>query len=934
MAKSAASAVAAGELPRQPSGKRAGISKSEQLMEAARRGELTAVRRLVDKSGADVCTVNQYGLSCLQLSIIGGHTKLAEFIIQKGANIHSIDAKGWTALHDAAQMDMTGLVRKLLSKGCSVMSTTDMGELPIDVAGSVEMERMLCAEMMARGEEKLARDYERYLGLKHVSDGNRVICPMSHRGPLPMCYATGRGARFSPTTKNQLQRRHSSPVMALCKSSPPQHRHHHHHHHHHTPLGSADQREGPPSPRDNRPEVEAGTGSGDTTLRHTKLQEAVIDIPLRLHHETTRHPYCTSAQGSCSINTPPRQHRSISVAGSASGRRSATGKGFYHRERAELGSFRSSAALSAALGVSFDSVATNFADDSQSKDSLDSSAEYASDPVPPHSRVDGKTSPDYKPTRHISFCEQSVYVIGGMARTKMSPSSVASVEKEHAAGHLREEEQRERQETVDFKGAVDNGVEESDADSTLDDSHCRTVPREAIENLKRLPRKPSIIFPARRHHSDELTSSGAAAEAIRRRSVTFQPEVLLQEMVLDGDIKAVKEILGSGVLTNINKLSPAGLTALHQSAIDGNLECAKALIASGADVNCVDCELWTPLHAAAMSGKIEIVRYLLSHGANSLLKNESQQTAYDVAKSGPIRKLLLCAMNGKSPDVDEISDGEYSDEEEREYSHMESESDDDGEEPCYFDSPKTSHENSASPSPDYGDNSDAVFLNGAKTHPPPTTAATDNTTSILNSTTTDLDDTLCAHNHAAGEESGGNDLASEDQGISTMDGSSDCSHRSRMLSEDEGTTRDVLDSDLIPGSLDYRFQEAGLYCDVDMLLKLVKHRREIEINRVNKSSGITALHHAVLEENFAMVQHLVKDFEADLHIKDRDGWTPLHAASAVGDIRIAQYLLENGAKASILNNQCEFPVDVAEDEAMEKLLKNVMLGPSVGNLLK
>ena len=83
-----------------------------------------------------------------------------------------------------------------------------------------------------------------------------------------------------------------------------------------------------------------------------------------------------------------------------------------------------------------------------------------------------------------------------------------------------------------------------------------------------------------------------------------------------------------------------------------------------------------------------------------------------------------------------------------------------------------------------------------------------------------------------------------------------------------------------------------------------------------------------------MVQHLVKDFEADIHAKDRDGWTPLHAASAVGNIRIAQFLLESGAKASVLNNQCEFPVDVAEDEAMEKLLKNVMLGPSIGNLLK
>lgn len=914
-------ATEGGELPRQATGvKKATISKNEQLMEAVRRGELTAVRRLVDKSAADVCTVNQYGLSCLQLAIIGGHTKLAEFIIQRGANIHSIDAQGWTAIHDAAQMDMKGLVRKLVSKGCSVTSTTDQGELPIDVAGSVDMERALCAEMALRGEEKLARDYEEYLGLKYVTDGNRVIFPMSHRGPLPMCFTNNRGAayaRFSPPTKSQLQRRHSSPIHALHKTVQK---------HHHTPVGRqrsvAFQGEEPPAPRDNRePEMEA-VGS---QLRHTKLQEAVIDRPL--HHETARHHQYRVA--SSAINTP-REHKTTNSSVIAAGvanttdsgiRRSVAGRNLFslrNREnRAELGHHRSSATLSAALGVCFDSVATDFVGDSLSKDKVEYSLEDSAD-TSLDSTTDGKIGSSCthkKPVRHISFCEQSVYE---MARTKTSPATTAA-SKERAAAERLCDEERQEMNRVDSERSEDP-TEEDDTDN-----HARIV---AIQNLKRLPRKPSIIWPARRRSSEGMT---VGAES-RRRSVTFQPEVLLQEMVLDGDLKAVKEILNSGTLNDINKLSPAGLTALHQSAIDGNLECAKALVANGAEVNCVDCELWTPLHAAAMSGKIDLIRYLLSHGANSLLKNEAQQTAYDVAKSGPIRKLLLCAMNGKSPDAsDEISDGEYSDEEEREYSHMESESDDDGEEPCYFDSPKSSHDNSASPSPDFGNHSDSVFIKK------PLTATEATTSSMLNSTTatTTTDNSRSSsNNHNASEESGANDFASEDQGISTMEGSSDCSHRSRMLSEDEGTTRDVLDSDLVPGSLDYRFQEASLYCDVDALLKLVKHRLEIDINRINKSSGITALHHGVLEENFAMVQHLVKDFDADLHVKDRDGWTPLHAASAVGNIRIAQFLLENGAKASVLNNQCEFPVDVAEDEAMEKLLKNVMLGPSIGNLLK
>ena len=926
------------------SGKKAVVSKSEQLMEAVRRGELTAVRRLVDKGSADVCTVNTYGLSCLQLAIIGGHTKLAEFIIQRGANIHSIDSHGWTALHDAAQMDMKGLVRKLVSKGCNVTAATDLGELPIDVAGSVDMERTLCAEMLRAGEEKLATDYEEYLGLRHVTDENRVIFPMSHRGPLPMCFTNNRGAayaRFSPN-KMQLQRRHSSPVITASIHNPTTTVGHQHR----GPLAAklkrsvafcSEEEEAEEKPRENRPE----TANGSDQRRHTKLQEAVIDPPMHCsgHHllyETGRHHQCRS---SGSINVP-RQQRPNSIAVAAAGvagggranpsgiRGSAnTSVRSLRESRAELGAFRSSATISAALGVCFDSVATTFDGEDSPRD--ENSPDEPTSSTADKSEAETGATDDFKiRTRKISFCEQSVYA--AMARTKLGPSSVASAEKERAAGHLCEAERRELQE---MKGAgVGDGADEPEADD-----HEVAVSREiAIANLKRLPRKPSIIFPNQRRRSsaDGVPAADDGGASYRRRSVTFQPEVLLQEMVLDGDVLAVKKILDSGTLEDINKLSPAGLTALHQSAIDGNLECAKALITSGANVNCADCELWTPLHAAAMSGKIEVVRYLLSHGANSHLKNESQQTAYDVAKTGPIRKLLLCAMNGKSPDADEISDGEYSDEEEREYSHMESESDDDGEEPCYFDSPKTSHENSASPSPDFGEHSDNVFVNGTKRLPP--SPATEGMTTILDSTpTTDNSRSSSSSNHnGASEESGANDFASEDQGISTMDGSSDCSHRSRMLSEDEGTTRDVLDSDLIPGTLDYRFQEASLSCNVDTLLKLVKHRTEIEIDRVNKSSGITALHHAVLEENFAMVQHLVKDFEADIHVKDRDGWTPLHAASAVGNIRIAQFLLESGAKASVLNNQCEFPVDVAEDEAMEKLLKNVMLGPSIGKLLK
>lgn len=497
-----------------------------------------------------------------------------------------------------------------------------------------------------------------------------------------------------------------------------------------------------------------------------------------------------------------------------------------------------------------------------------------------------------------------------------------------------------------------------------------------IRALSLKPRKSSMSM--RRHNSE---SGIRPPPPHRRRSVTFQPEVLLQEIVTDGDVKAVSEILESGVIEDVNKMSPSGLTALHQSAIDGNLECAKTLVRKGADVNCTDCESWTPLHAAVMNGSLEFVRFLLAAGAKPHLKNDAGETPYDMAKNGPIRKMLLNAMNGRSPDADEFSDGEYSgEEEEEEYSHAESESDDEleGDGSGLFDAggeEKTSlkerlglthtsalsnaNEDSVTPSPDL-DNVFSTSGSSPSTAPSPSSNAaqtyqrrehelTDSTSSY--GSMLESEEQLKVGGGGRGGGGGSPDKSTgssgsngklaitesdtdkiSESGISTMEGSSDCSHRSRVLSsEDEAI---MLDSELDPDSLDYEFQEACLYCDVERVLKLVKSKQEIDINRVNKASGITALHHSVLEENFALVQHLVKDFGADLHTKDVDGWTPLHAASAVGSIQIAQFLLDRGAKPSSLNFSCEFPVDVAEDEAMEKLLKNAMLGHATEKGLK
>lgn len=53
----------------------------------------------------------------------------------------------------------------------------------------------------------------------------------------------------------------------------------------------------------------------------------------------------------------------------------------------------------------------------------------------------------------------------------------------------------------------------------------------------------------------------------------------------------------------------AGMAALHEAVLTGNLEVVKLLVKYGADVHQRDEDGWTPLHMACSDGYPEIARY-------------------------------------------------------------------------------------------------------------------------------------------------------------------------------------------------------------------------------------------------------------------------------------------------------------------------------------
>ncbi|KAI8505607.1 hypothetical protein Bbelb_167960 [Branchiostoma belcheri] len=78
--------------------------------------------------------------------------------------------------------------------------------------------------------------------------------------------------------------------------------------------------------------------------------------------------------------------------------------------------------------------------------------------------------------------------------------------------------------------------------------------------------------------------------------------------------------------------SSDGLTALHQAALDGNIDFVKLLVRHGAKVNCQDEDGWTPLHAAVAEGHPQVARFLIRSGARRSVRNADGDTPEELVE--------------------------------------------------------------------------------------------------------------------------------------------------------------------------------------------------------------------------------------------------------------------------------------------------------------
>lgn len=91
-----------------------------------------------------------------------------------------------------------------------------------------------------------------------------------------------------------------------------------------------------------------------------------------------------------------------------------------------------------------------------------------------------------------------------------------------------------------------------------------------------------------------------------------------------------------------------------------------------------------------------------------------------------------------------------------------------------------------------------------------------------------------------------------------------------------------------------------------------------DVNTKN-ADGMTALHQAVIDENFEMVEYLL-EHGAEIDAQDNEGWSPLMAGVSCNFLDIVRCLLQTGADPVLCNSDGELPVDLAETDEMRTIL--------------
>jgi ankyrin repeat protein len=106
----------------------------ETIDQAAMKGDLEVVRKLVSADPALVNAPGENGITPFALAAAFGHVEVVRFLLERGADVNARDRRGITALHVAVWRNRPEIVRLLLEKGADDKATGPGGLTPLHMA--------------------------------------------------------------------------------------------------------------------------------------------------------------------------------------------------------------------------------------------------------------------------------------------------------------------------------------------------------------------------------------------------------------------------------------------------------------------------------------------------------------------------------------------------------------------------------------------------------------------------------------------------------------------------------------------------------------------------------------------------------------------------------------------------------------------------------
>ncbi len=129
------------------------------------------------------------------------------------------------------------------------------------------------------------------------------------------------------------------------------------------------------------------------------------------------------------------------------------------------------------------------------------------------------------------------------------------------------------------------------------------------------------------------------------RKISFPLEAVFHSAVQDSDnVELWRILLDEQVTMVINHANHAGLTPLHHTVLNNNIDGVKMLLSNGADANKADVNGFTPLHTASACGYLQVASFLILFGADVFAMTHDGDLALDLAKDSVMTQMLLDNM--------------------------------------------------------------------------------------------------------------------------------------------------------------------------------------------------------------------------------------------------------------------------------------------------